>query len=342
MLDQILREADPEGRGISRVATTEITLLIWMMMDAGQAWTSMALHLLSKHEDACDQVQAEIDHLAHKYSYRLFTPFVLGKMEKLDNLIYEAIRFCPAFMGGVKMTNATVEFDEVQVPKNTTVLLSSLVDEESFTINYDPPKQPHEMGILYPSVDLYGFLPLQGLEIPIMILQTKIFLIVLLQKHTLASTGRKQTFMRRISEKITVSLRNIRSPAIHKASSISHQNRSRSVDDLCAMERGLQVETKEAPTAAASAPSTPLRHAASMSPPRTPRNSLSPPPADPIHIELRQEERLFTRVPFPEPRRPVRIVPRVAAGKILFAAPTIRPDDATGTKPESLSRGVTQ
>ena len=336
VLDQILREADHEGRGITRVATTEITLLIWMMMDAGQAWTSMALHLLSKHEDACDSVQAEIDHLAHKYADRLFTPFVLSKMEKLDNLIYEAIRFCPAFMGGVKMTNATVEFDEVQVPKHTTVLLSNLVDEESFTIHYDPPKQPQEMGKFYPSVDLYGFLPLQGLEIPIMILQTKIFLIVLLQKHTLASAGKRQTLMRRISEKITVSLRNIRSP--HRPSSIMDQNRSRSVDDLCTLERGLQVEPKEGSVGASvSAPSTPPRPASSMSPPRTLRTSLTP-PADPIHIEIRQEERLFTRVPFPEPRRPVRIVPRM--GKVLFPPTTTA---ATCAKPGGMvSRGVTQ
>jgi hypothetical protein len=331
VLDQILREADHEGRGITRVATTEITLLIWMMMDAGQAWTHMALHLLSKHEDACSQVQAEIDYLAGKYHDRLFTPFVLSKMEKLDNLIYEAIRFCPAFMGGVKRTNATVELDSVQVPKNSNVLLSNLVEEESFTISYDPPKQPQDMGQFYPSVDLYGFLPLQGLEIPIMVLQTKIFLIVTLQRHALVSTGKRQSFMRRMTLKIGESFRQIRSASIHKTPVLPPRSRSCSADDLCVMERG-----PEPKPLSVSAPSTPLRmnSIAFKSSPPTPQTCHAP--CDQKHIEIRQEERIFTRVPFPEPRRPVGIVPR--SERILFPASP----DAAHAKPGMVSRCITR
>lgn len=329
VLDQILREADQEGQGITRNAATEMTLLIWMMMDAGQAWTSMALHLLSKYDDACSQVQAELDHLQAKYKDRLFTSFVLSKMEKLDNLIYEAIRFCPAFMGGLKMTNETVELDGVQVPKNSNVLLCHVPEDSSFTINYDTPKQPQDMGMFYPSVNLYGFLPLQGLEIPIMVLQTKIFLIVLLKNHDLGSLGRRQNFMRRVTERISESFRHIRSPSMK--SPLGGFNRSHSADELCDIESGPGVERKSA-----SAPSTPPRtHGiSSKAPVTTPETSGSPISGgdNNKHFEIRHEERLFTKVPFPEPRRPVQILPR--SDKQLF--PVIL------SKPNIASRCVTR
>jgi cytochrome P450 len=155
VLDQILREADYEGRGITTVASTEMILLLWMMLDAGQGWTAMALNLLSKHEDACQTVQSEVDRLEQTYGKeRLFTSFVLGKMEKLDNLIYEAIRLCPEFMGGLKILKQTVELDGVQIPKNTNVILCNHQDEDTFTLDYPTPKRPEEMGMLYPSVEL--------------------------------------------------------------------------------------------------------------------------------------------------------------------------------------------
>lgn len=323
VLDQILGAADYEGQGITTVATTEMTLLIWMMMDAGQAWTSMALHLLSRHEDACNEVQAEIDMLENKYKDRLFTSFVLAKMEKLDNLIYEAMRFCPAFMGGLKTVNATIELDGVQVPKNSTVLLSNPVDDESFTINYDTPRKPEDMGMYYPSVDLYGFLPLQGLEIPIMVLQTKIFLIVLLQNYAPGLSGRRPNFVKRMTEKLSKSLRHIRSPSLNDVPLVA-AGRSRSTDDLQAMEEG---------SSSRSAPSTPTR------PKR--RSDVSPPPTPsrldtPKHVEIRHEERLFTNVPFPEPRREIQIRPR--SDKIMFhASPGVNM-----TKPSIASRCITR
>ncbi len=318
VLDQILHSADYEGRGITRVATTEITLLIWMMMDAGQAWTSMALHLLSKHEDACNEVQAEIDWLETKYKDRLFTSFVLAKMNKLDNLIFEAMRFCPAFMGGLKTVNETIELDGVQVPKNSTVFLSNIHDEDSFTINYDPPKKPEEMGLHYPSVDLYGFLPLQGLEIPIMVLQTKIFLIVLLQNNTPLWTGKRHNFMRRMTEKISKSIRHIRPDG-----SIVTTQRSRSLDDLSEMEGG---------SARCLSPSRPKRASSSQ----RARDMPCSPSQSERHIEIRHEERLFTRVPFPEPRRPVQIRSR-SDTVLLSASPSVKV-----SKPRTASRCKTR
>lgn len=321
ILEQILHSADYEGRGITTVATTEITLLLWMMMDAGQAWTSMALHLLSKHEEACHEVQAEIDRLENKYKDRLFTPFVLAKMEKLDNLIFEAMRFCPAFMGGLKTVNQTIELDGIQVPKHSTVFLANSHDEDSFTIHYDPPKKPEELGIYYPSVDLYGFLPLQGLEVPIMVLQTKIFLIVVLQNHTPFWPGKRHNFVRRMTEKLSKSIRQIR-PEV----SFSTTQRSRSLDDLSEMERG----TSTVPASVSVAPVTPPRSPPRLddAPPSTLRSEK--------HLEIRQEERLFTQVPFPEPRRPIQI--RARLDGVLFPASP----DLNLSKPKLGSRCKTR
>jgi hypothetical protein len=320
ILDQILHSADYEGRGITTVASTEITLLLWMMMDVGQAWTSMALHLLSKHEEVCQEVQAEIDRLENKYKDRLFTPFVLAKMEKLDNLIYEAMRFCPTFMGGLKTVNQTVELDGFQVPKNATVFLANSHDEDSFTINYDPPKKPEELGMYYPSVDLYGFLPLQGLEIPIMVLQTKIFLIVLLQHHSPVWPGKRHNFVQRMTKKLSKSIRHIRP----EVSFCTTTQRSRSTDDLSEMERGMTN------TSSVHAPVTPTRSSQRMeeAPPSSLRSER--------HLEIRQEERLYTRVPFPEPRRPIPIRPR-PDGVLFPASP-----DVKVSKPNLASRCKTR
>ena len=95
---------------MTRAATTEICILLWMNLDAGQAWTAMALNLLSTEEEACQVVQAELDLLEKTYGKdRLFTSFVLAKMEKLGALIYEAIRLCPSFLGGMKYTGNRCE-----------------------------------------------------------------------------------------------------------------------------------------------------------------------------------------------------------------------------------------
>lgn len=323
VLDQILRASDVEGQGITRVATTEITLLLWMMMDAGQAWTSMALHLLSKHEEACFEVQAEIDRLDRKYKDRLFTSFVLEKMEKLDNLIHEAIRFTPTFMGGLKTVNATVEMDGVQIPKHSSIFLSNPNDPESFNIDFDTHKRPEELGSEYPSLDLFGFLPLQGLEIPIMVLQTKIFLIVLLRDYTPIAPGRpKSNFIQRVSQKI----RNMRTMSSGDLA-LAWFPRSKSADDLDRMEKGSSC-----------ASSTPItQNTESMPEPTTPVVQTV---AERIRkdIDDRNEEGLFTRVPFPVPRRPVQIRPRVEAE--LF--PSLLSPLATPSKPRQAARYRTE
>jgi cytochrome P450 len=154
ILDHMLRQEDSEGMGITRAATTEICLLLWMMMEAGQAWTAMALNLLSMDEEAGWAVQEEVDNLVNQYGKdRLFTSFVLGKMDKMDALIYEAIRLCPQFFGGMKVVKQTVEVGGFQIPKNTNVIFCNPT-EDKFDLDSALGKRPEAMGMNYPSVEL--------------------------------------------------------------------------------------------------------------------------------------------------------------------------------------------
>ena len=154
ILEHILSQEKEPGRGLSRAVTTDIMLLLWMMMDAGQAWTSMSLSLLSMDENVRKIIQIELDELAEVYGDGcLFTSFVLSKMERLDALIYEAIRLCPEFFGGVKVVKETLEVGGYQIPKNTNVICCQPT-EPMFDLQRSIGKKPEYMGVDYPSVDL--------------------------------------------------------------------------------------------------------------------------------------------------------------------------------------------
>ena len=60
-------------------------------------------------------------------------------------------------------------------------------------------KKPEELGSTYPNPELHGFLPFRGLEVPLMVLQSKVFLVVLLQRCS-PFLSKKRTFIRRIKE----------------------------------------------------------------------------------------------------------------------------------------------
>ena len=286
ILDQLLRQQDLDGRGMTRAATTEISILLWMMLDAGQAWTAMALNLLSTEEQACRCVQAELDLLEKTYGKdRLFTSFVLAKMEKLDALIYEAIRLCPEFLGGMKYTNQTVEFGGLQIPRNTNVIFCQPTDQ-NFDLGNGRGKRPEEMGMEYPSVALYGFLPLQGLEVPLMVLQTKVFLVVLLQNYS-PSVSKKRTFMRKVHDAFSKSF-TMRQPDHNGADEPENQppptNSNHSIETAL---NYLDIEAGEEGTA------TPTRRHKG---------------------KTEKPERLFTRIPFPEPRQVIHIYARPGKG----------------------------
>ena len=93
ILESILRQQDENGTGMSQAATTDIAILLWMMMDVGNAWTAMALTLISRDEEACELVQDEIDYLVSHFGPDAFvSKEALGAMTYLDALLYEAIR----------------------------------------------------------------------------------------------------------------------------------------------------------------------------------------------------------------------------------------------------------
>lgn len=155
-LDRLLRQEDDAGSGLTHAAIMEVSILLWMMMDAGNAWTAMALNLLALDETACESVQKEIDDLVGLHSKEnLFTPQVLGKMNLVDALLYEAIRLCPQFMGGMKVLSETVEISNsgVQIPKNTNVIFCQPT-EEPFDLSAARGKKPEELGFKYPCAEL--------------------------------------------------------------------------------------------------------------------------------------------------------------------------------------------
>uniref|UniRef100_A0A7S2YKM1 Uncharacterized protein n=1 Tax=Entomoneis paludosa TaxID=265537 RepID=A0A7S2YKM1_9STRA len=209
VLERIMRQHDLGGNGISQAVATELSLLIWMMMDAGNAWTAMALSLLSTDKDACTMVQDELDALDMEFG-NLTSPNVLNRMQCMDALIYEAIRLCPANLGGMKKTTATVEMPEagVQIPKDTNIFFCQPTDRK-FDLRGALGKKPEHLGRRYPCVELHGFLPLHGLEVPLMVLQSKVFLIALLQKFTPVLSLRKN-LIRRVQSKVQRSLNNLR------------------------------------------------------------------------------------------------------------------------------------
>lgn len=156
ILDCILQQEDEKGAGLTQAVTTEICILLWMMMDAGNAWTAMALNLLSLDQTACHRVQQELDHLISIHGKsELFTPEVLSRMTTLDALLYEAIRLCPSFLGGMKIIKQTTEFEDIglQIPKDSHVIFCQPT-EERFDMSKAMGKKPEDLGDMYPSCEL--------------------------------------------------------------------------------------------------------------------------------------------------------------------------------------------
>jgi hypothetical protein len=281
ILERILLEQDLEGLGITQVVTTEISIILWLMMEVGNAWTAMALNLLSTDKEACRLVQEELDVLEREHGHTaLFSPAVLGRMRYLDALLYEAIRLTPANLGGMKMTTQTVEFADlgVQIPKNSHILFCQ-ASNMKFDIEKALGHKPELLGSRYPCVELHGFLPLQGLEVPLMVLQSKVFLICVLQKYS-PFLCKKNTLIRRVSQHLQRSAEKTRpstSTPSRPASEISIL--SQTVDDEDEAHSAMEANTKETPCS----------------------------------VEMTQSEalRLFTKIPFPEPKRIIKLRPRV-------------------------------
>jgi cytochrome P450 len=156
IFERLMRQQDRNGNGISQAVLSELAVMLWMMMDVANAWTSMALVLLATDNDACQLVHEELDELILDYGQDdLFQPSVLGKMKYLDALLYEAIRLCPSFLAGLKKTTATVELKElgVQLPKNTHIFFCEPT-VSVFNIAKAYGRKPEELGKVYPCVEL--------------------------------------------------------------------------------------------------------------------------------------------------------------------------------------------
>ena len=156
LLEHILRQQDLTGIGISQAVTTEISILLWLMMEVGNAWTAMALNLLANDVQACSLVQEELDSLETEYgSKELFYPEVLEKMKYLDALLYESIRLCPENLGGLKETTKTIVIPEagVQVAKGSQVVFCQPT-EQKFDIASAVGMRPELLGRKYPCVEL--------------------------------------------------------------------------------------------------------------------------------------------------------------------------------------------
>ena len=290
ILEHMLQQGDVDGNGLTKAVTTELCILLWLIMDAGNAWTAMVLNLLSLDQNACSQVQQELDHLRRIHGKDgLFTPAVLNQMTILDAVLYEAIRLCPSFLGGMKVTSETVELLDcgIQIPKNTNVVFCQPTDEP-FDLSKSIGKKPEELGSTYPNPELNGFLPFKGLEVPLLVLQSKIFLVVLLQRCS-PFLSKKRTFIRRIKEVFRS-----KSDAVDFDDLIDDKGDFSSVN---AEESSISKKTSS-------------------------ETNFSRGLGELVQLETTQADamKLFTKIPFPEPRRVINVRERDPVLEILGIA----------------------
>jgi len=275
LLDRLLLQKGPDSKGISQTVLTDLCINLWMMLDVGNAWTSMALQLLCSDKAACKTIQDELDLLSIQHNgMDVFSPKALRKAKYMDALIYEAIRLTPPFLGGLKKTKKTVDFDRVQVPKGSHVFFCQS-SEGKFSLENALGKRPVDFAKGYPCVELYGFLPLQGLEIPLMVLQTKVFLMVALQRYS-PTISKRRTFIRRVREKLPRQTTHGSSTTAASATVLPAPQ---------AMKRDETTDGFESDCSEVHGTDDSLR------------------PTDAL--------KLFTKIPFPEPKRVVRLTRRV-------------------------------
>ncbi len=181
LLEEILKETDENGIGLKEATIAEVSMHLWSLLDASSSWTAAVLYFFQNDQDAFRTIRKELDQLFDLYGWRaIFSPTALTEMHYLDAIIYEAIRLCPQFCGGLWQSTKTVEFkkDGLQIPAGTHVLFSD-ASLESFNLESAWGKLPQNLGETYPNEDLHGFLPLLGLEVPLLVMQVKILLVMI-------------------------------------------------------------------------------------------------------------------------------------------------------------------
>ena len=139
-------------------------------------------------------------------------------------------------------------------------------------------------------------MPLQGMEVPLMVLQSKVFLICLLQKFT-PVISKKRTFIRRVRTQIKDKAHDIAQSIRYNAVVESiHALRSPSSKSL------KPSSSKHFRQSSLNTPAPSDIEAPSLSNPQDGGNSPCAQPDFMAH---------FTKTPFPEPRRVIKIRPRV-------------------------------
>ena len=163
----------------------DITRMLWLALDIGNAWTQMALLLLSRDPKIYAEIRNEIDDLESHGTDIMFEDHIFSRLVHLDAIVFEAIRLCPQFCGGLWKVNSTVEMenDEVQIPSASRIIVNA--EEDPFDVTDAIGKLPQYLGESYPNKYLYGFLPLNGAEVPIMVLQTKALIAAVIKKCNL-------------------------------------------------------------------------------------------------------------------------------------------------------------
>ena len=179
LMYELMKASDERNNCLTEAAIADICLHLWLILDASTSWIALAITLLRNESSAFSKVQSELDNILKNYDVNdLFTDEVMKEMRYLDALIYEAIRICPPFCGGFWKTTNTVLMskDLLQIPSGTNILLTES-SPHPFDLEGALGTSPHRLGESYPNQALFGFLPYGGLEVPLMVLQTKVFLI---------------------------------------------------------------------------------------------------------------------------------------------------------------------
>lgn len=173
-------------------AVAEISLHLWSILDASTSWITLAMYILQNDKVTMSKIRCELEQkLNERGKSGLYTKKVMDEMRCLDALIYETMRLCPQFIGGYWQTSTTVLLanDNLQIPSGSNILLT---ETSSHSFNLEGAflgHLPQKLGESYPNQCLFGFLPYNGLEVPIMVLQTKVFLIEIILRCDFSTQG---------------------------------------------------------------------------------------------------------------------------------------------------------
>lgn len=140
-------------------------------------------------------------------------------------------------------------------------------------------QKPHSHAFFL--VHRHGFLALQGLEVPLMVLQSKVFLLVLLQKYS-PSLSKRKTLIRRVKTAMQESFSHMKPSSKRKSSDDGNASQSGGDDE----DEGY-VEARLGSQGGVEIGITHSRE-----------------------ISQTEAMALFTKIPFPEPRRVIHIKPR--------------------------------